>query len=69
MLHEFSFSFKFLFPLEDNRTTAANYLTKENRQSILVVVVLDAIMQMSYSTKFLHDIAGLEDHDFRKKKS
>ena len=49
MLYEFSFSFKFLFPLENSRTTAANYLTKGNRQSTLVVVVLDAIMQISYS--------------------
>ena len=38
--------FKFLFPLENSRTIATNYLTKESRQSIMVIVVSDAIMLM-----------------------
>ena len=69
MLYEFSFSFKFLFPLENSRTTAANYLTKGNRQSILVVVVLDAIMQMSYwlylwPNVYRYKIPDLLNHPF-----
>ena len=48
MLYEFSFLFKFLFPSENSRTTAINHLTTENRQSILVVVVFDEIVQMPY---------------------
>ena len=35
-------------PLEKSRTSATYYLTKESRQSILVVVAFDAIVQMAY---------------------
>ena len=48
MLWEFSFLFRFVFPHENNKTIGANYLTKENGQSILVLVVYDAIMQVAY---------------------
>ena len=46
MLYVFSFLFKFLFPLEISRTSEPNYITKESGQSILVVVVYDAIMRL-----------------------
>ena len=49
MLYDFSFLFKFLFPLENSRANATNYSTKENRQIILVVVVIDTFMQMPYT--------------------
>ena len=52
MITSFYYNYKFLFPPENSRTTAANYLLKGNGQSILVVVVLDAIMQMSYCIFF-----------------
>jgi len=48
MLWEFSFLFRFLFPHENSKTIGANYRTKENGQSILVLVVNDAIMQVAY---------------------
>jgi hypothetical protein len=38
-LFEFSFLFKLLFPYENSKTIGTNKLTKESRQSILVVVV------------------------------
>jgi len=50
MLWELSFLFRFLFPHENSKTIGANYLTKENVQSILVLVVYDAIVQVVYST-------------------
>ena len=43
----FSFFFRYLFPLGISKTSGPNYITKESGQSILVVVVYDAIMQMA----------------------
>jgi len=40
MLWEFSFLFRFVFPHENSKTIGANYLIKENGQSILVLVVI-----------------------------
>jgi hypothetical protein len=34
--------------IPDSKTIGTKYITKENRQSILVVIVNDAIMQVSY---------------------
>ena len=47
MIYEFASLLKFLFPLENSRTAVTNYLTKENRHSILVAVKFDAIMKMA----------------------
>jgi hypothetical protein len=40
MLCKFSFLFRFVFPHENSKTIGTKELTKENRQSILVVVVV-----------------------------
>jgi len=50
MLWEFSFLFRLiLFPRENSKTNwCLDYLTKENGQSILVLVVYDVIIQVAY---------------------
>ena len=47
MLYEFSLLFKFLFLRENSKTIGTNYLTNSSAQSILVVVVYDAITECS----------------------
>mgnify|MGYP001792367175 CR=1 FL=1 len=64
MLHEFFFTFKFLSPLENSIKNATYYLTKENRQSILVVVA--AIVQMAYSKHSASQDPFLKHIKFRK---
>ena len=45
MLYEFSLLFKFLFLRENSETIGTSYLTNSSAQSILLVVVYDAIME------------------------
>jgi len=49
------FLFRFVFPHENSKTIiGANYLTKENGQSILLLVVYDAIMQVTYYVIYVY---------------
>lgn len=53
MLHNVSFLFKFVFCHEKGKIIGAN-LTKESVQEILVLVVVDAIIEIDNMTIVLH---------------
>jgi hypothetical protein len=45
MLCECFFLLIFLFPHENSKSIGANYLTKENRQSIIAVITVEQAMR------------------------